>query len=121
MSVEPAPKVYLQNRLGKCRGKVLELDPVIESKRPSLILPPPIAMGASPAPSSAILPLDEPSLARLDGHRMETSESSVRMSVISSRRASRPPLPQQIVNPSRAQRYSVRLPLHNNSDNGNIV
>ncbi|KAI0693453.1 hypothetical protein C8T65DRAFT_668088 [Cerioporus squamosus] len=33
MSVEPAPKVYLQNRLGKCRSKLEELEPVLTSKR----------------------------------------------------------------------------------------
>ncbi len=33
MSVEPAPKVYLQNRLGKCRSKFEELEPVLTSKR----------------------------------------------------------------------------------------
>ncbi|KAH9936652.1 uncharacterized protein B0H18DRAFT_974885 [Fomitopsis serialis] len=33
MVVEPAPKVYLQNRLTKCRSKLDELRPVITSKR----------------------------------------------------------------------------------------
>ncbi|KAI0712543.1 hypothetical protein C8Q76DRAFT_735094 [Earliella scabrosa] len=33
MSVEPAPKVYLQNRLSRCRGKLQELEPVLTSKR----------------------------------------------------------------------------------------
>ncbi|RPD62761.1 hypothetical protein L226DRAFT_532256 [Lentinus tigrinus ALCF2SS1-7] len=33
MSVEPAPKVYLQNRLSKCRSKLEELEPVLTSKR----------------------------------------------------------------------------------------
>jgi len=33
MSVEPAPKVYLQNRLSKCRTKLGELRPVIDGKR----------------------------------------------------------------------------------------
>ncbi|KAI0755276.1 hypothetical protein C8Q80DRAFT_422803 [Daedaleopsis nitida] len=33
MSVDPAPKVYLQNRLSKCRNKLQELEPVLTSKR----------------------------------------------------------------------------------------
>ncbi|TCD63247.1 hypothetical protein EIP91_005803 [Steccherinum ochraceum] len=33
MSVEPAPKVYLQNRLTRCRQKLEELRPVLQSKR----------------------------------------------------------------------------------------
>ncbi|KAI0632446.1 hypothetical protein C8Q77DRAFT_1125758 [Trametes polyzona] len=33
MSVEPASKVYLQNRLGRCRAKLQELEPVLSSKR----------------------------------------------------------------------------------------
>ncbi|TBU61870.1 hypothetical protein BD310DRAFT_872749 [Dichomitus squalens] len=33
MSVDPAPKVYLQNRLARCRGKLQELEPVLTSKR----------------------------------------------------------------------------------------
>ncbi|KAL7280164.1 hypothetical protein ACG7TL_006583 [Trametes sanguinea] len=33
MSVEPAPKVYLQNRLSKCRTKLQELEPVLSSKQ----------------------------------------------------------------------------------------
>ncbi|TFY60166.1 hypothetical protein EVJ58_g5319 [Rhodofomes roseus] len=33
MVVEPAPKVYLQNRLTKCRSKLDELRPVINTKR----------------------------------------------------------------------------------------
>ncbi|KAI0669220.1 hypothetical protein C8Q78DRAFT_1042286 [Trametes maxima] len=33
MSVEPAPKVYLQNRLSRCRAKLQELEPVLTSKR----------------------------------------------------------------------------------------
>ena len=34
MIVEPqAPKIYLQNRLTKCRSKLDELRPVITSKR----------------------------------------------------------------------------------------
>lgn len=33
MSVEPASKVYLQNRLSRCRAKLEELDPVLSSKR----------------------------------------------------------------------------------------
>ncbi|KAI0328863.1 hypothetical protein GY45DRAFT_1325708 [Cubamyces sp. BRFM 1775] len=33
MSVEPAPKVYLQNRLSRCRAKIEELDVVLTSKR----------------------------------------------------------------------------------------
>ncbi|KAJ2988591.1 hypothetical protein NUW54_g7971 [Trametes sanguinea] len=33
MSVEPAPKVYLQNRLSKCRAKLQELEPVLSSKQ----------------------------------------------------------------------------------------
>ena len=33
MSVDPAPKVYLQNRLSKCRSKLQELDPVLSAKR----------------------------------------------------------------------------------------
>ncbi|KAI0662254.1 hypothetical protein C8Q70DRAFT_963999 [Cubamyces menziesii] len=33
MSVEPAPKVYLQNRLSRCRAKIEELDVVLNSKR----------------------------------------------------------------------------------------
>ncbi|OBZ68741.1 Protein BZZ1 [Grifola frondosa] len=32
MSVEPAPKVYLQNRLSRCRAKLQELQPVLDSK-----------------------------------------------------------------------------------------
>ena len=31
--VDPAPKVVLQNRLVRCRGKLGELKPVIDSKR----------------------------------------------------------------------------------------
>ncbi|KAI9061334.1 hypothetical protein FKP32DRAFT_948969 [Trametes sanguinea] len=33
MSVEAAPKVYLQNRLSKCRTKMQELEPVLSSKQ----------------------------------------------------------------------------------------
>ncbi|KAH8104793.1 hypothetical protein BXZ70DRAFT_1005298 [Cristinia sonorae] len=33
MSVQPAPKVYLQNRLSRCRQKLQELRPVLQSKR----------------------------------------------------------------------------------------
>ncbi|EIW59085.1 uncharacterized protein TRAVEDRAFT_122627 [Trametes versicolor FP-101664 SS1] len=33
MSVEPTPKVYLQNRLSRCKAKLMELDPVLASKR----------------------------------------------------------------------------------------
>ncbi|EKM51975.1 uncharacterized protein PHACADRAFT_212588 [Phanerochaete carnosa HHB-10118-sp] len=33
MSVEPAPKVYLQNRLAKCKQKLQELEPVMKVKR----------------------------------------------------------------------------------------
>ena len=33
MSVDPAPKVYLQNRLSKCRSKLEELEPVLTLKR----------------------------------------------------------------------------------------
>ncbi|KAI0357415.1 hypothetical protein OH77DRAFT_1450808 [Trametes cingulata] len=33
MSLEPAPKVYLQNRLSRCRAKLQELEPVLSSKR----------------------------------------------------------------------------------------
>ncbi|KAF4590654.1 hypothetical protein EYR40_009250 [Pleurotus pulmonarius] len=33
MSVEPGPKVFLQNKLAKCRTKLQELDPLVESKR----------------------------------------------------------------------------------------
>lgn len=33
MSVESAPKTYLQNRLTKCRAKLSELRPVIDAKR----------------------------------------------------------------------------------------
>ena len=33
ISVEAAPKVYLQNRLNRCRTKVQELEPVLTSKR----------------------------------------------------------------------------------------
>lgn len=33
MSVEPAPKVYLQNRLAKCKQKLQELQPIIRTKR----------------------------------------------------------------------------------------
>ncbi|KAI0338929.1 hypothetical protein BDW22DRAFT_1409320 [Trametopsis cervina] len=33
MIVEPAPKVYLQNRLAKCRQKMDELNPIVEAKR----------------------------------------------------------------------------------------
>ncbi|OCH90899.1 hypothetical protein OBBRIDRAFT_792810 [Obba rivulosa] len=33
MSVEPAPKVYVQNRLRSCRAKLQELQPVLEAKR----------------------------------------------------------------------------------------
>ncbi|KIP02892.1 hypothetical protein PHLGIDRAFT_271826 [Phlebiopsis gigantea 11061_1 CR5-6] len=33
MSVEPAPKVYLQNRLSKCKQKLQDLQPIIASKR----------------------------------------------------------------------------------------
>jgi hypothetical protein len=33
MSVEPAPKIFLQNKLSKCRTKLEELGPLIEAKR----------------------------------------------------------------------------------------
>ncbi|THH27874.1 hypothetical protein EUX98_g6316 [Antrodiella citrinella] len=33
MSIEPAPKVYLQNRLSRCRRKLEELDPILRSKK----------------------------------------------------------------------------------------
>ncbi len=33
MNVDPAPKVYLQNRLAKCKQKLLEVQPVIDAKR----------------------------------------------------------------------------------------
>ena len=33
MNVDSAPKVYLQNRLAKCKEKLLELQPIIEAKR----------------------------------------------------------------------------------------
>ena len=33
MSIEPAPKVYLQNRLAKCKQKLQELEPIIKMKR----------------------------------------------------------------------------------------
>lgn len=33
MSIEPAPKVYLQNRLSRCRQKLEELNPVLRSKQ----------------------------------------------------------------------------------------
>lgn len=33
MSSEPAPKVYLQNRLSRCRQKLQELEPVLRSKQ----------------------------------------------------------------------------------------
>ncbi|KDQ25535.1 hypothetical protein PLEOSDRAFT_1078053 [Pleurotus ostreatus PC15] len=33
MSVEPGPKVFLQNKLAKCRTKLQELDPLVDSKR----------------------------------------------------------------------------------------
>ncbi|GJE88388.1 hypothetical protein PsYK624_044710 [Phanerochaete sordida] len=33
MSTEPAPKVYLQNRLAKCKQKLQELEPIIKMKR----------------------------------------------------------------------------------------
>lgn len=33
MSIEPAPKVYLQNRLTRCRHNLDELHPVLHSKR----------------------------------------------------------------------------------------
>ncbi|KAJ8523239.1 hypothetical protein ONZ45_g333 [Pleurotus djamor] len=33
MSVEPGPKVFLQNKLAKCRTKLQELDPLVDSKQ----------------------------------------------------------------------------------------
>ena len=36
MVVDPAPKVVLQNRLARCRAKLEELKPVIDSKRKRL-------------------------------------------------------------------------------------
>lgn len=33
MNVDPAPKVFIQNKLGKCRIKLQELVPLIETKR----------------------------------------------------------------------------------------
>lgn len=35
MSVEPAPKIFIQNKLAKCRSKLQELDPLIVAKRMS--------------------------------------------------------------------------------------
>jgi hypothetical protein len=36
MSVEPAPKIFLQNKLSRCRSKLQELQPLITAKRTSL-------------------------------------------------------------------------------------
>lgn len=33
MSVDAAPKVLLQNKLAKCRAKLNDLNPVMDSKR----------------------------------------------------------------------------------------
>ena len=33
MSIEPAPKIFLQNKLRRCREELHELTPVINSKR----------------------------------------------------------------------------------------
>ena len=33
MSVDPAPKVFIQNKLAKCRSKLQELGPLINTKR----------------------------------------------------------------------------------------
>ena len=33
MSIEPAPKIFLQNKLRQCREKLQELAPVMDSKR----------------------------------------------------------------------------------------
>jgi hypothetical protein len=33
MSVEPAPKVFLQNKLSRSRAKLQELDPLMDGKR----------------------------------------------------------------------------------------
>ena len=33
MSIEPAPKIFLQNKLRQCREKLDELTPVMDSKR----------------------------------------------------------------------------------------
>lgn len=41
MSVERAAKVYLQNRLTRCRSKHQELEPVLTSKRKCGTLGPP--------------------------------------------------------------------------------
>jgi hypothetical protein len=38
MSVEPAPKVFIQNKLVKCRNKLQELGPLINTKRMSFII-----------------------------------------------------------------------------------
>ena len=38
MSVEPAPKVFIQNKLAKCRNKLQELGPLINTKRMSFII-----------------------------------------------------------------------------------
>jgi len=33
MNVEPSPKVFLQNKLGKSQSKLAELEPVVNNKR----------------------------------------------------------------------------------------
>jgi hypothetical protein len=38
MSVDPAPKIFIQNKLAKCRGKLQELGPLISAKRMCLSL-----------------------------------------------------------------------------------
>lgn len=35
MSIEPAPKIVLQNKLSKCRSNLQEVAPLIETKRKS--------------------------------------------------------------------------------------
>ncbi|CAK5284133.1 unnamed protein product [Mycena citricolor] len=39
MSIEPAPKVFLQNKLSRCRSKLKELAPVIDGKRMPFAVP----------------------------------------------------------------------------------
>lgn len=38
MVVTPGPKVYLQNRLGRCKQKLAELQPVLEGKSAAVLL-----------------------------------------------------------------------------------
>lgn len=52
MSVERAAKVYLQNRLTRCRSKHQELEPVLTSKRKCGTLGPPLKRRLNISPTT---------------------------------------------------------------------